>query len=47
MIQGNLWSYSPASDGQRFLVSTETDASLPTLRVITNWQRSAPPLIAQ
>ena len=44
-IQSNLWTYSPSPDGKRFLVNRATDAGLPTLNVITNWQRSVQPLI--
>jgi Tol biopolymer transport system component len=43
MTQANSWSYSPSPDGKRFLVNRATDTSLPTLRVITHWQRSVQP----
>ncbi len=38
--EANLFNYSPAADGQRFLMNILTDASLPTLNVITNWEDS-------
>jgi len=40
--ENNLFSYSPASDGRRFLMSILPDAALPTLNVITNWEKLAP-----
>jgi len=40
--EANLFNYTPAADGQRFLVNILPDASLPTLNVITNWERLVP-----
>ena len=40
--ENNLFSYSPSADGQRFLVDVLPDSALPTLNVITNWERLAP-----
>ena len=40
--EANLFNYSPAADGQRFLINILPDASLPTLNVITNWERLVP-----
>jgi Tol biopolymer transport system component len=39
--QGNIWSYAPHPDGQRFLVNQSIDPGQPTINVITNW-RPAP-----
>ena len=36
----NQFSYSPAADGQRFLMNVLPDAALPTLNVITNWEHA-------
>ncbi len=38
--EANFFYYSPSADGQRFLINILTDASLPTLNVITNWENS-------
>jgi len=38
----NLFSYSPSADGQRFLMNILPDATLPTLNVITNWEKQRP-----
>jgi eukaryotic-like serine/threonine-protein kinase len=40
--EANLFNYTPAADGERFLMNIMTDASLPTLNVITNWERLVP-----
>jgi hypothetical protein len=40
--QNNAFSYSPSADGQHFLMNVLPDATLPTLNVITNWDRAAP-----
>lgn len=37
----NLFVYSPAADGQRFLVNSRGNASNGTLNVITNWEKAA------
>ena len=34
----NLWNYSPAADGKRFLVNVLTQTGAPTIDVITNWR---------
>jgi hypothetical protein len=36
-----LFDLQPA-DGQRFLMNILPDATLPTLNVITNWEKLAP-----
>ncbi len=36
--QGNIFQYSPAADGQRFLVNAPTSGAEPTLNVISNWE---------
>jgi hypothetical protein len=38
--QANFFSYSPSADGQRFLMRILPDAALPTLNVITNWEKA-------
>jgi eukaryotic-like serine/threonine-protein kinase len=38
--EGNLFSYSPSADGQRFLMRVVPNDSLRTLNVITNWEKS-------
>jgi Tol biopolymer transport system component/predicted Ser/Thr protein kinase len=38
---GNLFSYSPSADGQRFLTKILPEAALATLNVITNWEKLA------
>ncbi len=40
--EANLFNYSPSADGQRFLMNILPDASVPTLNVITNWERLVP-----
>ena len=40
--EANLFNYSPSADGQRFLMNILADASLPTLNVITNWEKLVP-----
>jgi Tol biopolymer transport system component len=39
--EANQFSYSPSADGQRFLMRILPDATLPTLNVITNWEKAA------
>lgn len=39
--EANVFSYSPSLDGQRFLMNVLPDAALPTLNVITNWEKAA------
>jgi Tol biopolymer transport system component len=46
IIAANLWNSSPSPDGKRFLINRATDTGLPTLNVITNWQRSVQPATA-
>ena len=41
IINVNAWSYAPHPDGRRFLVNALTEASEPTVNVITNWHRAA------
>ena len=36
----NWWSYSPAPDGQRFLVSVAAEEGETTINLITNWQQA-------
>lgn len=33
-----IWAYEPSSDGQRFLVLTESAAANPPITVVLNWQ---------
>jgi Tol biopolymer transport system component len=40
VAQGNVWSYSPAPDGKRFLVNVQADSEEPTLNVISNWHKA-------
>ena len=40
--QSNIFQYSPAADGQRFLVNALTSGAEPTLNVISNLGRSRP-----
>jgi Tol biopolymer transport system component len=42
LTENNLFSYSPSADGRRFLMNISPDAALPTLNVITNWEKLAP-----
>lgn len=37
----NRFSYSASADGQRFLMNVLPNVSLPTLNVITNWDKAA------
>ena len=39
--QLNCFLYSPAPDGQRFLVSVLANTAEPTLNVIVNWEKAA------
>jgi hypothetical protein len=38
--QGNVFIYSPAPDGQRFLVNVFATEAEPSLEVILNWGRT-------
>ncbi len=39
--ENNIFDYSPSADGRRFLVYVLSDATMPTLNVITNWEKLA------
>jgi hypothetical protein len=36
----NWWSYGPAPDGQRFLVSVAGEEGETTINLITNWRQA-------
>jgi serine/threonine protein kinase len=40
-LVAEVFPYSPAADGQRFLVKLQAGKSQPTLNVVTNWEKSA------
>jgi hypothetical protein len=41
IVQSNAFRYSPAADGQRFLVNADATAVQPSLEVILNWGRTS------
>ena len=38
---GNVFTYSPSADGQRFLVRADPSDAAPTLNVVSNWEKAA------
>jgi Tol biopolymer transport system component len=41
IITGNSFLYTPSADGQRFLVRVLPTDAVPTVNVITNWEKAA------
>jgi hypothetical protein len=41
IAQTNAFRYSPAADGQRFLVNADATAVQPSLELILNWGRTS------
>jgi serine/threonine-protein kinase len=40
--RSDVFSYSPSSDGKRFLVNALVESGEPTVNIITNWQNAVP-----